>query len=88
LHEIYTSAETRTALQQGCKSAGIGCLDCKGPLIEAVQKELRPLQARAADYQDNPELLRRILAEGAERARNEARETLTEVRLALGLNYR
>lgn len=88
LHEIYTSEETRAALQQGCKSAGIGCLDCKGPLIEAVQKELQPLQARAADYQDNPELLRNILAEGAERARNEARETLTEVRLALGLNYR
>ena len=57
-------------------------------MIEAVQKELQPLQARAADYQDNPELLRSILAEGAERARNEARETLTEVRLALGLNYR
>ncbi|MDP3976624.1 MAG: tryptophan--tRNA ligase [Pseudomonas sp.] len=88
LHEIYTNAETRAALQQGCKSAGIGCLDCKGSLIEAVQKELQPLQARVADYQDNPELLRRILAEGAERARNEARETLTEVRLALGLNYR
>ncbi|MNE75218.1 Tryptophan--tRNA ligase [compost metagenome] len=75
-------------MQQGCTSAGIGCLDCKGPLIEAVQKELQPLQARAADYQANPELLRSILAEGAERARNEARETLTEVRLALGLNYR
>ncbi|MNF25057.1 Tryptophan--tRNA ligase [compost metagenome] len=88
LHEIYTGAETRDALQQGCTSAGIGCLDCKGPLIEAVQKELQPLQARAADYQANPELLRSILAEGAERARNEARETLTEVRLALGLNYR
>ncbi|SFP82532.1 tryptophan--tRNA ligase [Pseudomonas borbori] len=88
LHEIYTGAETRVALQQGCTSAGIGCLDCKGPLIEAVQKELQPLQARAADYQANPELLRSILAEGAERARNEARETLTEVRLALGLNYR
>ncbi|MDA7085755.1 tryptophan--tRNA ligase [Pseudomonas sp. SA3-5] len=88
LHEIYTSEETRAALQQGCKSAGIGCLDCKGALIEAVQKELQPLQARAADYQGNPELLRSILADGAERARNEARETLTEVRLALGLNYR
>lgn len=88
LHEIYSSEEARAALQQGCKSAGIGCLDCKGPLIEAVQKELQPLQARAADYQGNPDLLRSILAEGAERARNEARETLTEVRLALGLNYR
>ncbi|MCY1521638.1 tryptophan--tRNA ligase [compost metagenome] len=88
LHGLYSSAATREWAQQGCTSAGIGCLDCKGPLIEAVQHELQPLQARAADYQDNPELVRRILAEGAERARNEARETLTEVRLALGLNYR
>ncbi|MDX1370375.1 MAG: tryptophan--tRNA ligase, partial [Pseudomonas sp.] len=88
LHEVYTSEDVRATLQQGCKSARIGCLECKGLLIEAVQKELQPLQARAADYQDNPELLRSILAEGAERARNEARETLTEVRLALGLNYR
>jgi tryptophanyl-tRNA synthetase len=88
LHEVYTREEARGALQHGCKSASIGCLDCKGPLIEAVQKELQPLQARAADYRDSPELLRSILAEGAERARNEARETLTEVRLALGLNYR
>lgn len=88
LHNVYSSEATCAWVQQGCKSAGIGCLECKGPLIEAVQQELEPLQARAADYQDNPDLVRRILAEGAERARNEARETLTEVRLALGLNYR
>ncbi|RJG13842.1 tryptophan--tRNA ligase [Pseudomonas cavernicola] len=88
LHEVYSSSETREWVQQGCKSAGIGCLDCKAPLIEAVQAELKPLQARAIDYQDSPDLVRSILAEGAERARDEARETLTEVRLALGLNYR
>ncbi|WP_137888170.1 tryptophan--tRNA ligase [Pseudomonas sp. 2FE] len=87
-HEVYSNNETRAWVQQGCKSAGIGCLDCKAPLIEAVQAELKPLQARAIDYQDSPELVRSILAEGAERARDEARETLTEVRLALGLNYR
>ena len=57
-------------------------------MVEALQQELQPLQARAADYQDNPDLVRQILADGAERARSEARETLTEVRLALGLNYR
>ena len=75
-------------MQQGCKSAGIGCLECKAPLIEAVQHELQPIQARAADYQGSPDLVRQILAEGAEKARSEARETLSEVRLALGLNYR
>ncbi len=88
LHQLYSSDETCDWVQKGCRSAGIGCLECKAPLIEAVQQELKPLQARAADYQGNPDLVRRILAEGAERARNEARETLAEVRLALGLNYR
>jgi tryptophanyl-tRNA synthetase len=88
LHQLYSSNETCEWVQQGCRSAGIGCLECKGPLIEAVQLELQPLQARAADYQDSPDLVRQILADGAERARSEARETLSEVRLALGLNYR
>ncbi|HSX88620.1 MAG TPA: tryptophan--tRNA ligase [Pseudomonas sp.] len=88
LHQLYSSEPTRTWVEQGCKSGGIGCLECKGPVIEAVQQELIPLQARAADYQESPDLVRGILAEGAERARAEARETLTEVRLALGLNYR
>jgi tryptophanyl-tRNA synthetase len=88
LHQLYSSNETCEWVQQGCRSAGIGCLECKGPLIEAIQLELQPLQARAADYQDSPDLVRQILADGAERARSEARETLSEVRLALGLNYR
>lgn len=88
MHQLYSSEATCAWVQQGCKSAGIGCLECKVPLIEAVQAELKPLQARALDYQDNPDLVRQILAEGADRARSEARETLSEVRMALGLNYR
>lgn len=88
LHQVYSDAQTCAWVQQGCREAGIGCLECKGPLIDAVCKELQPIQARALDYQDNPDLVRNILAEGAEHARNEARETLSEVRLALGLNYR
>jgi tryptophanyl-tRNA synthetase len=88
MHQLYSSEATCAWVQQGCKSAGIGCLECKAPLIEAVQNELKPLQARALDYQDSPDLVRQILAEGAERARSEARETLSEVRMALGLNYR
>ncbi|GLK88649.1 tryptophan--tRNA ligase [Pseudomonas turukhanskensis] len=88
LHEVYSDEPTLHWVQQGCRSAGIGCIDCKGPLIEAVQAELKPLQLRALDYQDSPEVVRNILAEGAERARDEARETLIDVRAALGLNYR
>ncbi|HLD68144.1 MAG TPA: tryptophan--tRNA ligase [Pseudomonas sp.] len=88
LHQQYSSDETCHWVQEGCRSAGIGCLDCKGPLVEAIQQELQPLQYRAGEYQDNPELVRSILAEGAERARDEARDTLVEVRQAMGLNYR
>jgi tryptophanyl-tRNA synthetase len=88
LHQLYSTDATCEWAQQGCRSAAIGCLECKAPLAEALQRELQPLQARAADYQDSPDLVRQILADGAERARAEARETLSEVRLALGLNYR
>jgi len=73
---------------EGCRSASIGCLDCKSALCSAVQGELAPLRLRAIDYEDSPDLVRSILAEGAERARDEARDTLAEVRLAMGLNYR
>lgn len=88
LHEQYSDENTRDWVQQGCRSAGIGCLECKAPLIDAICQELAPLQARAAEYEASPELVRSILAEGAEKARDEARETLAEVRQALGLVYR
>ncbi|WP_371234786.1 tryptophan--tRNA ligase [Pseudomonas sp. QE6] len=87
-HLIYSDAGCRQWVQEGCRSAGIGCLDCKRPLIEAIQQELAPIQERALDYEDNPELVRSILAEGAEHARETARETLVEVRHAMGLSYR
>ena len=73
---------------EGCRSASIGCLDCKSTLCSSLQAELAPLQQRAIDYEESPDLVRSILAEGAERARDEARETLAEVRMAMGLNYR
>lgn len=88
MHRLYSSEQTCNWVQEGCRSAGIGCLECKAPLIDAVQQELIPLQNRAADYRESPDLVRQILAEGADRARSEARETLGEVRQALGLNYR
>jgi len=87
-HLIYSDAGCQQWVQEGCRSAGIGCLDCKRPLIEAINQELAPIRERALDFEDNPELVRSILAEGAERAREAARETLVEVRQAMGLNYR
>nr|MBF0683874.1 tryptophan--tRNA ligase [Pseudomonas sp.] len=88
MHQVHSSADVCQWAEQGCRSAGIGCLECKAPLIEAIQAELVPLQERALDYEQNPDLVRSILAEGAEQARDEARETLVEVRQAMGLHYR
>ena len=88
LHQVYSSEETRQWVQEGCKSAGIGCIDCKGPIIEAVLAEIKPIQAQASQYADDPTRVRKIIAEGCERARDTARETLEEVREAMGLAYR
>ncbi|MDF2073467.1 tryptophan--tRNA ligase [Pseudomonas mendocina] len=88
LHQLYSSDEQLHWVIDGCRSASIGCLDCKSALCSALQTELAPLQQRAIDYEDSPDLVRSILAEGAERARDQARETLAEVRMAMGLNHR
>jgi tryptophanyl-tRNA synthetase len=88
MHQVHSSAEVRQWAEQGCRSAGIGCLECKAPLADAIKAELIPLQERAQDYEQSPDLVRSILAEGAEHARDEARETLVEVRQAMGLHYR
>lgn len=88
LHEIYSDDDTINWVTQGCTSAGIGCLDCKKPLIEKVLEEQRPMQERARQYEDNPDLVKSIVAEGCEKARTIAKATLEEVRSAMGLNYR
>ena len=85
LHEVYSSDETKQWADQGCRSAGIGCIDCKGPIIEAIQAELAPIQERAKEFEEQPALVRNILEEGASAARDEARATLEEVRQAMGL---
>lgn len=87
LHQVYSNDETRAWVQQGCVSAGIGCLDCKKPLIDAVLAELAPIQQRAAQYLADQGLVRNIILEGCERARDVARQTLDEVRSAMGLEY-
>jgi tryptophanyl-tRNA synthetase len=71
---------------EGCRSAGIGCLDCKQTVIDAVLAEQGPIRERAKQYEDNPNLVRTIVSEGCERAREVARETMEEVRQVMGLN--
>jgi tryptophanyl-tRNA synthetase len=87
LHEIYSTDATQAWVQQGCRSASIGCIECKGPVIEGVLAELKPIQERAAQYAEDPTLVKNIVAEGCERARKLARETMRDVRDAMGLNY-
>ncbi|MCW9023153.1 MAG: tryptophan--tRNA ligase [Gammaproteobacteria bacterium] len=88
LHQVYSNEETQEWVQQGCRSAGIGCIDCKGPVIDAVQAELAPIRERAKQYEENRGLVRNIINEGSERARDVARQTMVEVRQAMGLEYR
>ena len=87
-HQIYSDEATRQWVQQGCTTAGIGCLDCKRPLIEAVLAELKPIRERAREYEEDPAAVRAIINEGTEAARDIARDTMDEVRKAMGLAYR
>ena len=88
LHEVYSDDETREWVRDGCTSAGIGCIDCKNPLIDSVLEEQQPMRERARQYEENPDLVKSIVAEGCEKARSIAKATLEEVRTAMGLDYR
>ena len=85
-HEVYSGDGVRDWAQQGCRSAGIGCLECKQPVIDAVIAELRPMQERAREYEAQPDVVRNIINEGCEAARDVARETMDEVRHAMALD--
>ena len=87
-HEVYSDDATREWVQKGCRSAGIGCLQCKQPIIDAVVAELEPMQERASQYVARPERVREIVEHGCERARKLAGETMQDVREAMGLGYR
>jgi tryptophanyl-tRNA synthetase len=87
LHRIYSDEARLQWVEEGCRSAGIGCIECKKPLIDAVVAEIGGIRARAQEYEENPELVRGILNEGCERAREAARRTMTDVREAMGLEY-
>jgi tryptophanyl-tRNA synthetase len=87
LHQVYSDDTTREWVVKGCKSAGIGCLECKQPVIDAVIKEQKPIRERAQKFLDDPALVRNIVADGCDRARKETAETMRDVREAMGLDY-
>lgn len=86
-HEVYSDDKIKTWVRQGCRTAGIGCLECKQPVVDAVLAELRPIQERAAEIARDPFLVRTVIAEGCKRARDTAEETLADVRAKMGLSY-
>jgi len=88
LHDIYSDDDTRTWAADGCRRASIGCIDCKGPLIDAINREQTPFIERAEQFENNPDLVRTVLIEGSEAAREEARETLEDVKAAVGIAHR
>jgi tryptophanyl-tRNA synthetase len=87
-HQIYSSEKMKEWVQKGCRSAGIGCLECKQPVIDAVLAELKPIRERSQEYLEDPDAVRAILDEGCEKAQEVARQTLEDVREAMGLVYR
>ena len=87
LHAIYSDDATREWVWKGCTTAGIGCLDCKQPVIEGLIREQAPMHERAQPSLDDPQLVRNIVADGCERARELAEETMRDVREAMGLRY-
>jgi tryptophanyl-tRNA synthetase len=86
-HLAYSDAKTKAWAQRGCRSAGIGCLECKQPVIDAVLAEQAPMRERAQRYLDDPTLVKNIVADGCDKARELARETMREVREVMGLAY-
>ena len=86
-HQVYSDDGVRQWVTAGCTSAGIGCIECKQPVIDAVLAELAPIRERAQHYEDNPGLVRNILADGSEKAQELARDTMRDVREAMGLTF-
>ena len=87
MHLVYSDGARRQWVQKGCTTAGIGCLECKQPVIDSVLAELAPIRERAQAYLDDPTLVKNILADGCDKARVLATETMREVREAMGLSY-
>lgn len=86
LHLVYSDEEIKEWAHHGCTTAGIGCLDCKQPVIDALLHEQKPMAEKARRYEDDPALVRKIITQGCARARQEAQKTLKDVRAVMGLS--
>ncbi|MCX7896322.1 MAG: tryptophan--tRNA ligase [Rhodocyclaceae bacterium] len=86
-HKLYSEESIQGWVAQGCRAATIGCLECKEPVIDAVLRDLAPIRERARLYEEDPQLVRNIVADGCEKARKLAQETMRDVREAMGLDY-
>jgi tryptophanyl-tRNA synthetase len=87
LHKVYSDESTCEWVIEGCTKAKMGCIECKQPVIDAIKDELMPMQELIARYQADPELIKQIIHEGSEKARTVAKETMVEVREAMGITY-
>ncbi len=86
-HLVYSDDNTQKWVQHGCRNAEIGCLDCKSPVIDAILAEQVPMVERIKQYQEDPTLVRNIIADGCEKANKLAEETMRDIREAMGLSY-
>ena len=86
-HRVYSEADTQAWVQKGCTIAGIGCLECEQPVIDAIIAEQQPWRERADAYLGNPMQVQWIVEVGTEQARGVARATMRNVRSAIGLDY-
>jgi len=86
-HLVYSDEGTRQWVTQGCTTAGIGCLECKQPVIDGILREQQPMLERAQKYVENPKMIREIVDNGTQKARKTAQETMRDVRDAMGLSY-
>jgi len=87
LHQVYSDNDTREWVKKGCTSAGIGCLECKQPVIDGVLREQQPMFERAEQYLTHPDRVKEIVFEGCRRAEKVAKETMGDVRAAMGLGF-
>src|ERR1700678_3403491 len=87
LHKIFSGQETLDKVYAGCRSAGIGCIECKSWAADALVRILSPMQERRKKYEDNPRLAWDILESGSARARKVAGATMDQVRDSMGLDY-
>ena len=87
LHQVYSGEKIQEWVKNGCKTASMGCIECKQPVIDSITKELEPINERAKKYSESPELIQSIIGEGCEKARKIARDTMRDVREVMGISF-